>query len=161
MTIKLEQVTIAAVDLSSPTASLLITRLNAELTAQYPDPDHRHFELAPAQVAHDSGVFLVAQHGDVPIGCGALRRLDSTTGELKRMYVIPEARGYGVARRILAALEQRAGVLSLRRLVLETGELQIEAIGLYESVGFIRIPCFGEYLASPISICLGKELGKQ
>jgi GNAT superfamily N-acetyltransferase len=92
------------------------------------------------------------------VGCGALRRLDPATGEIKRMYVAPSARGGGVGARILAELERHARALGLRRLVLETGERQASAVRLYERAGFVRIPCFGEYAAAPLSLCMGKDL---
>jgi GNAT superfamily N-acetyltransferase len=150
--------TITPEPLSSHHAQTLIARLNAELTERYPDPEDRHFELADAQVGEGRGVFLVAMLDGEAVGCGALRRLDDVTGELKRMYVAPDARGRGVGRRLLAELERHASGLGLRRLVLETGVRQHEAVGLYESAGFVRIQCFGEYADSPASVCLEKLL---
>lgn len=106
-------------------------------------------------------MFLVARIAGEPVGCGALRRIGPGTGEIKRMYVVPANRGHGVARRLLAELERYAGRLGLTRLVLETGERQPEAIGLYERAGFTRIDRFGEYVNSPASVCLGKDLGSE
>jgi putative acetyltransferase len=94
-----------------------------------------------------------------PVGCGALRRLDPTTGEIKRMYVAPSARGGGVGARILAELERHAVALGMHRLLLETGERQVEAVHLYQRAGFTRVPCFGEYADAPLSLCMGKDLG--
>src|SRR5205807_2406450 len=144
--------------LSASDAQTLIARLNAELTERYPKAEDRHFELAEGQVSEGRGVFLVARMNGDPIGCGALRQLDPVTGELKRMYVAPDARGNGVGRRVLAELEQHARSLGLRRLVLETGDRQHEAIALYNGAGFTRVPCFGEYAGSAVSICLEKDL---
>jgi GNAT superfamily N-acetyltransferase len=153
-----ERLIITPEPLSGSDAQALIARLNAELTELYPKPDDRHFELAEAQVSEGRGVFLVARVDGAPVGCGALRQLDPATGELKRMYVAPGSRGYGVGRRVVAELEQHARSLDLRRLVLETGDLQVEAMGLYESAGFTRIPCFGEYAGSAVSVCMEKAL---
>jgi GNAT superfamily N-acetyltransferase len=153
-----ERLTITRERLSSAVAQLLIARLNAELSERYPNPEDRHFELAEAQVSEGRGSFLVARVDGDPIGCGALRQLDRVTGELKRMYVAPHARGHGVGGRLLAELERHARSLGLRRLVLETGELQHEAMGLYMGAGFTRIPCFGEYADSPVSVCMEKNL---
>jgi len=153
-----ERLTIASEPLSSSDAQVLIGRLNAELTVRYPDPDDRHFELTEAQVGDGSGVFLVARSGGEPVACGALRRVDEVTGEVKRMYVLPGARRGGVGRRLLAELERQARLMDIRRLVLETGERQSEAIRLYEVAGFARIPCFGEYEGSPMSVCMEKAL---
>jgi GNAT superfamily N-acetyltransferase len=74
------------------------------------------------------------------------------------MYVKPTLRGRGVARRVLASLEAEARSLGVKRVVLETGERQPEALSLYSQSGFSRIPAFGEYLGSPLSLCMGKEL---
>jgi putative acetyltransferase len=149
---------IAPEPLTSPDVQDLIARLNAELTASYPNPEDNFFELGEEQVDGRQGVLLVARVGGEPVGCGALRRLDPGTAEIKRMYVAPPARGTGVGGRILAELERHARSLGIRRLVLETGELQASAVRLYERAGFARIPCFGEYAAAPLSLCMGKDL---
>lgn len=153
-----ERLTIAPEPLSGADAQALIARLNDELTERYPRAADRHFGLTEAQVADGSGVFVVARLHGAPVGCGALRRLDDVTGEVKRMYVAPPARRSGVGRGILVALERHALALGLRRLVLETGDRQEEAFGLYASAGFARIPCFGEY-TGPRSVCMEKLLG--
>jgi len=67
-------------------------------------------------------------------------------------------RGRGVGLAVLHALEAEARRLGIRRLVLETGVRQHEALALYQRVGYSPIPPFGEYLGSPLSLCLGKEL---
>jgi GNAT superfamily N-acetyltransferase len=150
--------TIAREPLSSPDAQRLIASLNAELSVIYPNPADNFFELAEEQTAGDRGVFLLARVDGRPVGCGALRRIDTTTGEIKRMYVAPAARGTGLGRRLLDELERHARGLGLRRLVLETGPRQPEAIGLYQRAGFARIPCFGEYRHAPLSVCMAKPL---
>ena len=93
------------------------------------------------------------------MGCGAVRRLDETTAELKRMYVEPSARGRGVGRALVEALEREAHRIGVAQVVLETGTRLAPAIRLYESLGYSRIPLFGEYLASPeTSLCFGKSI---
>ncbi len=74
------------------------------------------------------------------------------------MFVRSEERGRGIGRALLAALEAEARRLGLTRLVLETGVRQLEAIALYESAGFSRIPPFGEYVGSPLSVCMVKAV---
>jgi putative acetyltransferase len=150
--------TIAPEPLSSAAAAALIQRLNAELTERYPNPDDRHFGLTAAQVGDGRGVFLVARIDGAAVGCGALRQLDPATGEIKRMYVSPSSRGTGVGRGLLAELERHARRLGLRRLVLETGTRQQEALALYRRSGFAPIPCFGEYVGSSASVCMAKAL---
>ena len=151
-------ITIQPADILSPPAQSLIQSLNAELLATYPEPGACHFRLDPNEVAPGNGVFLIASRHDTPIACGAVRRIDHQTAEVKRMYVIPHERGRGVGKAILAALEQHARALHLTRLALETGIRQKEAIALYHQAGFTNIPPFAEYTTSPISICMAKQL---
>lgn len=150
--------TVAPHDLRSPTARALIEALNAELSSRYPEEGANHFRLEANEVGSGRGAFLIAWRSARPVGCGALRRIDERTGEIKRMYVVPDERGRHVGRAVLAALELEARRLGLTRLVLETGERQHEAIALYERAGFARIPPFGEYVDSPLSVCMGREL---
>jgi putative acetyltransferase len=145
-------------DLTSTTVTRLIAALNAELSRQYPEPGATHFRLDPGEVGEGRGAFFVAYAGDTPVGCGAIRRIDAHTAEIKRMYVAPAVRGRGVGHRVLTELEAEARRLGAARLVLETGERAHEAMKLYTRAGFVRIPCFGEYAASPLSVCMAKDL---
>jgi putative acetyltransferase len=158
MSDKRSELHIQRVDILSATARDLILALNAELSGRYPEQGACHFRLDAHEVAEGRGAFLVAYRSQKPIGCGAVRRIEEQTGELKRMYVCPEQRCRGVGRAILDALEAEAQKLSISRLVLETGIRNPEAIALYERAGFSRIPPFGEYIGSPISVCMAKEL---
>ena len=154
--------------ITDPDSAGLIAALNAELLARYPEPGATHFRLDPEEVAPGAGVFVVARWHTRPVGCGALRwirdaalvdALGPRVGELKRMYVAPEARGRGVARAVLAHLEAEARSLGLERLVLETGTRQPEALALYRRAGFIEIAPYGEYSASSAtSVCFSKAL---
>lgn len=151
-------VVVQRADIFSPTARALIEALNAELTKVYPEEGACHFRLDAQEVADGNGAFLVALRSNKPIGCGAVRRIDASTGELKRMYVVPEERGRGVGRVILEALEAQAKGLRLTRLVLETGVRQDRAQRLYEQAGFSPIDRYGEYTNSPLSICMAKQI---
>jgi putative acetyltransferase len=151
-------VTVSPAPLSSADAAVLIARLDAELAERYPDLEHNHFGLTPAQVRAGQGVFLIARAASQPVGCGALRRVHRTTGEIKRMYVLPYARGTRVGRRLLSELERHALQYGLRRLVVGTGARQPEAIRLYERSGFTPIPCFAEHADSYARICMAKVL---
>ena len=152
-------ITITRADLTAAVSRRLIGALNAELSGVYPEPGATHFGLDPADVAAGRGAFLVVHHDGMPVGCGAVRRLDGETAELKRMYVAPARRGTGLGRRLVAALEAEARALGVRRLVLETGVRQAAALALYRATGFHPIPLYGEYRESPeTSVCLGKEL---
>ncbi len=139
-------------------AQTLIAALNAELSQQYPEPGANHFRLDDAEVSPGRGVFLVAYWEHQPVGCGALRRLDSNTAELKRMYVLASFRGHGIGRALLDALAEEAHALGASQLMLETGVRQREAMNLYERAGFRTVPAFGEYVNAPLSICMSKRL---
>jgi putative acetyltransferase len=145
--------------LSSPDAVRLIAALNSELTEAFPEPGANHFSLGATQVSGGEGAFVIAYLEDRAVGCGAVRRLDEATAELKRMYVDPSVRGRRIGRLLLEALEQEARLLGVTRIVLETGTRLAPAIRMYEAMGYMRIPLFGEYLSSPdTSLCFGKSL---
>ena len=145
--------------LGSPDAGELIAALNAELTTTFPEPGATHFSLSDAQVIPGDGAFLVAYLDDAAVGCGAVRRLDETTAEIKRMYVNPSVRGRGIGRALVEALEREARLIGVTKIVLETGTRLASAIKLYEAMGYAHIPLFGEYLSSPnTSLCFGKSL---
>jgi putative acetyltransferase len=144
--------------LTSPEARALIAALDAELTATYPEDGALHFRLDAAEVDAGRGAFLVAHLDGEPVGCGAIRRLSADSVELKRMYVAPVARGRGVARRLLAALEAEAIALGAARMLLETGARQHQAIAMYTRAGYAPIAPFGEYPICPLSLCMAKDL---
>lgn len=100
--------------------------------------------------AADLAVVLVARDEDgAAVGCGALRSIGDGVGELKRMYVVPSARGRGVAGAVLAALEDEARRRGWTALRLETGPRQPEAIALYTGAGYRPIEPFGTYAGDP------------
>lgn len=145
--------------LADPDAIRLITALNTELKAVFPEPGATHFSLDAAQVSIGDGAFVIAYLDGAAVGCGAVRKIDPATAELKRMYVDPKARGRGVGKALVAALESEARTLGVTTVVLETGTRLRAAIGLYEAMGYKRIPLFGEYLSSPdTSLCFGTSL---
>lgn len=155
----LEAITIARAELTDDVSRPLIEALNAELSGAYPEPGATHFHVDAAETAPGRGAFLVVSVDGAAVGCGAVRLIDADTAELKRMYMSPAARGKGLGRRLVAALETEARALGARRLVLETGVRQASAIALYRATGFQPIPLYGEYCLSPdTSICLGKDL---
>jgi GNAT superfamily N-acetyltransferase len=154
----MRDLSIEPTDFLSPMAQALVQALNAELSALYPEQGANHFRLDPEELAEGRGAFVVAYVSGAAVGCGAVRRIEPGTGELKRMYVAPAARGGGVGAAILRALETEARRLGLRRLRLETGSRQTAAMALYARAGFTRIEPWGEYVASPLSVCLAKNL---
>ncbi len=96
--------------------------------------------------ASDIAVVLVARDDDgTPVGCGALRPLEPGAAELKRMYVVPAARGQGISRLLLVALEAEAADRGWTTLRLETGTRQPAAVGLYTAAGYRPVEAFGHY----------------
>lgn len=145
-------------ELISPLAQSLIASLNRELSAQYPEEGANHFRLDPEEVSEGRGAFLVVFIDSAAVGCGAVRLVDPQIAELKRMFIAIPARGKGIGRVLLLELEKEAMRLGASRLVLETGPRQHTALAMYKSAGFREIPSFGEYIGSPMSVCMGKEL---
>jgi GNAT superfamily N-acetyltransferase len=144
--------------LDSRVVAPLVRALFDELLERYGVPDADPDNLTAEDLASPTGAFIVAWFGDVAVGCGGIRRYDDGIGELKRMYVTPPFRGRGVSRRVLTELEVRARSLQYRRLVLETGVRQPEAMRLYETAGYTAIEPYGFYRTSPLSRCYAKTL---
>ena len=92
------------------------------------------------------------------IACGAMKPFDPTAMEIKRMYVLPEARKKGNASLILSELEKWAGELGYRKCILETGQKQPEAIALYKGSGYTLKENYGQYAGIENSLCFEKSL---
>ncbi|MEU7655193.1 GNAT family N-acetyltransferase [Micromonospora taraxaci] len=107
---------------------------------------------------HDDVRYLAVVVNGRAVACGGLQALDAETGEVKRMYVRPAYRGRGVARQLLAALEECAFRQGHSVVCLETGSYLPAAIGLYTSCGYDPIPVYGEYVDNPYSVCFAKRL---
>lgn len=133
----------------------LVKLLDAELAAR--DGQLHAFYHQFNQISHIQFA-LVAYKDRVAVGCGAIKQWDSKSMEVKRMFVLPEHRGQGIASRILDELESWARELGYQRCVLETGKNQPEAIKLYYNKGYITIPNYGQYAGVDNSICFEKRL---
>ena len=140
----------------SPAAAALTDAVQKEYVDLYGGPDDA--PVQPDEFAPPNGRFLVGYVGTDPVAMGGLRRIDDTTVEIKRMYVVPDHRGHGYARTILACLEDLARSLGATRVVLETGMKQPEAMQLYETSGYERIEGFGHYCGQELSVSYGKSL---
>ena len=101
---------------------------------------------------------IVAYENEAPVGCGAFKKYDDTSAEVKRMYVLPQHRNKGIAASVLLQLEQWAKEEGFTTTVLETGMKQPEAIRLYEKSSYKRIPNYGQYAGIENSVCMKKEL---
>ncbi|NBC37565.1 GNAT family N-acetyltransferase [Novosphingobium sp. FSY-8] len=108
----------------------------------------------------DDVTFYAAWRDGALVGCGAIKHLDSHTGELKSMRVAPAHLGQGIGRAILLHLMGVARTRGYRRLLLETGrpEAFTPARRLYESAGFVECPAFGDYVSDDFSLCMARDL---
>ncbi len=140
----------------TPDAVALITELEAILEPQYPR-ESRH-GLSVERLIKEAVPFFVLRAGGVAAGCGGVKLFGTDYGEIKRMYVRPQFRGRGFAKLMLNHLADYAQARGVSLLRLETGIHQHEAIGLYERMGFYRIPPFGEYKEDPLSLFYEKLL---
>jgi GNAT superfamily N-acetyltransferase len=127
-----------------------------EIAIRYGTPDS---EPGPAPTADDIVAFYVAFADDgAPLGCGGLRRVNDSEGEVKRMFVTPSSRGTGTSSAILEHLEASARDRGWIRLLLETGDQQPDAVRFYTREGYERVPNFGYYVGVAESRCFAKEL---
>ena len=131
--------TAAAEDIRSAESVQLLDELTAELASLYKVGDGKA-GFDPSDVEQPRAAFVVARVDGYAAGCGALRPLDATTGEIKRMYTRAEFRRKGVAQAILTELERLAVEFGYTSVKLQTGPLQPEAAALYERVGYRSIP---------------------
>jgi len=95
---------------------------------------------------------------NVAVGCGAIKKFDKISVEIKRMYVSEEKRGKRVAKKILTELEVWAKELGYNKCVLETGKRQVEAVQFYKKCHYQIIPNYGQYIGMQNSICFEKTL---
>lgn len=131
--------------------------MREEVGALYDGLDLRAPEMpaaGPEQLNPPHGAFLVGYEDGVAICCGGIKRLDDGACEIKRMYVVPQARGRGVARALLGALEDRARELGYAVARLDTGPRQQSSQHLYESAGYAPIPNFN---ANPVATFFGEK----
>ncbi|MEU6810906.1 GNAT family N-acetyltransferase [Streptomyces sp. NPDC046831] len=156
---------IRPVPFDHPDAIKLNDQVQAEYHLRYGDGGDAT-PLDPADFAPPNGVYLIAYDVDgTPVATGGWRTQDQNgegnedgDAELKRMYVVEEMRGRGLARRMLAALEEDARAAGRLRMVLETGDQQPEAIALYTSSGYTPCVKFGYYREYESSMCFAKPL---
>jgi ribosomal protein S18 acetylase RimI-like enzyme len=133
----------------------LITELDNDLLVRYKEDQYK-FDI---NIQIDSlNTAVIAQITNITVGCGCFKEIDDHTVEIKRMYVNPYFRGFGVASMVINSLTSWARELLYDTAVLETGLNQPEAIKLYEKNGFQKIPSFEPYIGIPNSVCMGKKL---
>jgi len=151
------RVQLRAVGYDDPVAVDLVERVQQEYVVRYGGRDAAVVD--PAEFCPPDGLFLVAEVDGVPAGCGGWRAHDAGVVELKRMYVVPGLRRHGLARLLLGELEATAAAAGHRRLVLNSGGRQPEALALYARAGYTPVPGYGVYAESPEAVFLAKDLG--
>jgi putative acetyltransferase len=133
----------------------LVRQLDAELGAR---DGNDHSFYAQFNKIDSIKYAIVAYDQEIPVGCGAIKKYDEKTFEVKRMFVPPEMRGHGIASLILKELEKWSKELNFQKCILETGKRQPEAIRLYLKNNYRIIPNFGQYKEVENSVCFEKVL---
>ncbi|WP_240311571.1 GNAT family N-acetyltransferase [Nocardioides houyundeii] len=146
-----------------PDAVRLVAQVQAEYVVRYGGPDEAPIDAG--EFAEGRGAFFVGYLGPEPVATGAWRWHAVPVGmepgpcaEIKRMYVAAEHRQRGLARLMLARLEESAREAGVATMILETGTRQPEAIALYESAGYVPVAGYGYYAGGELSRCFGKTL---
>ena len=144
--IRAASVKVAAEAPDTADARLCLSTYFSELAARFEtgfdagaDDSARVEDMAPP-----SGLFVIARLDGDAVGCGGFKRVDKATGEIKRVWTAPSARGMGVARRMLRALEGAAREAGVKTLRLDTNRALTEAHALYRSEGYMEIARFND-----------------
>jgi len=148
------QVTVTEEAPDQPEVAALIRALDNFHADLYPAESNHLLSIAELKAAGTK--FVVARRDGVAVGTGGLLPRPGY-GEIKRMYIAPEARGKGLGREILNALLQLAAQADITVIRLETGVRNAEALSLYRSFGFAERGPFGEYVADPHSIFMERR----
>ena len=101
---------------------------------------------------------LICYENDIAVGIGAYKEYDCETAEIKRMYTLLEHRGKGIAKTILNELEVWAAEENYTTAILETGFMQVDAIGLYQKLGYTITENYGQYVGVANSVCMRKKI---
>jgi GNAT superfamily N-acetyltransferase len=147
--------TVRVTPAASPDAMRLIAALDDDLHVRYPGEETNGIDAENFEA--DGGVFVVGYLNGEAVSCGGLRPFEGDI-EVKRMFVVAEHRGRGLARQLLSFLEDIARKRGFKRAILETGSGQPEAIALYERSGWTRCANFGKYIGNEWSVCFEKRL---
>lgn len=137
----------------------LIRQSDALMQSLYPAESNHLVDIA--QLAAPNVHLLVAREQGRALGCGAFVLGANGQAEMKRVFVDPVARGKGIARAIMAALEREASRLGITLMQLETGIRQPEAIALYRKFGYAERGPFGAYKPDPLSLFMEKRLASE
>ncbi len=120
------------------------------------DGDEKDFFSLFNQIYIDN--VIVCYEDEIAVGCGAFKEYEPTVAEIKRMFVLPEKRGKGIASTVLNALEIWAKENGFQDAILETSNQLTNAISLYQKSGYEIIPNYGQYIDVESSVCMKKIL---
>jgi GNAT superfamily N-acetyltransferase len=140
----------------NPDFLFLIETFDAYLWDRYPELKQEYWGNNIIEVFNDN-VFLVYLEGKA-VACGCFKKYDKWTVELKRMFVSPESRGFGLAQLLINELETEAKKQGFKTMILETLYKQTEAVNLYQKVGFKIIENYEPYVGLQNSICMSKSI---
>lgn len=139
----------------NPDFIFLIKTFDAYLWDRYPELKKDYW--GNNLIEFNSNVFIVYLDGK-PVACGCFKKYNNESVELKRMFVLPEARGFGLAQLIIKELETEAKSQGFKILILETLYKQIEAINLYQKTGFRIVQNYEPYVGLSNSVCMSKSI---
>ena len=151
-------ITVSPDDPRSPDAQRLLTAFVEEVKRRYEEPPADVGYFDPALVSVPRSVFIIARVEGNAVGCGALVPMEDEIAEIKRMFVLPEQRGRGIAKKILERLGGFAQDFEYDRIRLETGIKQPESIALYGKAGFYRVPNFPPFEGDRTAVCFEKRI---
>ncbi|WP_043217435.1 bifunctional helix-turn-helix transcriptional regulator/GNAT family N-acetyltransferase [Streptomyces sp. 351MFTsu5.1] len=143
--LRLAGITVTRVDGAAPDARACLDAYAADIDARFPEGFDPSDLVRPEEVSGDAGAFLVAYEEGRPVGCGALRRLEPGIGELRHVWVHPDTRRLGLARRLLTTLETEATTRGLTVLRLDTHASLTEARAMYRACGYTEIPPYSDH----------------
>ncbi|MFJ2831776.1 GNAT family N-acetyltransferase [Streptomyces sp. NPDC087263] len=144
--LRLAGITITLVDGAAEDARACLDAYAADLDARFPEGFDRTDLVRPQEVTGDAGAFFVAYEEGRPTGCGALRTLEPGTGEIRHVWVHPDARRLGLARRILTELERAAVEHDFTVVRLDTHAVLTEAQAMYRASGYAEIPAYVDHV---------------
>ncbi|MGW2549772.1 GNAT family N-acetyltransferase [Streptomyces sp. NPDC001635] len=142
--LRLAGIVIERVDGASADARACLDAYAADIDARFPEGFDPTALVRPEEVSGDAGAFLVAYEENRPVGCGALRTLKPGVGEIRHVWVHPEARRLGLARRLLDGLERQAVEHGLGLVRLDTHAVLTEAQAMYRACGYTQIPRYDD-----------------
>ncbi|KUJ51396.1 transcriptional regulator [Streptomyces sp. NRRL F-5122] len=142
--LRLAGIVIERVHGASADARACLDAYAADIDARFPEGFDPTALVRPEEVSGDAGAFLVAYEENRPVGCGALRTLEPGVGEIRHVWVHPEARRLGLARRLLDGLERQAVEHGLGLVRLDTHAVLTEAQAMYRACGYTQIPRYDD-----------------